>query len=70
MSPLTSLQARLVQRFAEGLRAYRAQRWGEPITLFQEALQEVPGDPPSQLYIQRCTEFLATPPAANWDGST
>jgi adenylate cyclase len=67
-SPLTPLQARLVQCFAEGLRAYRAQRWGEAITLFQEALQEVPGDPPSQLYIQRCKEFLATSPPANWDG--
>jgi len=68
MSPLTPLQARLVQRFAEGLQVYRAQRWEEAITLLQEALQEVPGDPPSQLYIQRCKEFLATPPPANWDG--
>jgi adenylate cyclase len=68
MSPLTALQARVVRHFAQGLRAYRAQRWGEAITLFQEVLQEMPGDPPSQLYIQRCQEFLVTPPPTNWDG--
>jgi len=68
MPPLTPLQASWGQRFAEGLQAYRARRWGEAITLFQEALQEVPDDHPSQRYIQRCKEFLATPPPANWDG--
>ena len=53
---------------SQGLRAYRAQRWEEAIALLQEVFQEVPDDPPSQLYIPRCRECLATPPTTNWDG--
>lgn len=66
--PLTVLQARLTQRFAEGLQAYRACQWRTAIDLFQQALQEVPHDQPSQLYIQRCKEFQTTPPPPDWDG--
>jgi adenylate cyclase len=51
-----------------GLQAYRARRWGKALTLFQAALQEVPNDYPSQLYIQRCQEFQITPPRDDWDG--
>lgn len=68
MLPLAPPQAQLVQRFAEGLQAYRARRWGKALTLFQAALQEVPNDYPSQLYIQRCQEFQITPPRDDWDG--
>jgi hypothetical protein len=50
------------------LQAYRAQRWGMALPLFQVALQEVPSDQPSQLYIQRCQEFQVTPPRDDWDG--
>jgi adenylate cyclase len=56
MLPLAPPQARLVQR------------WGKALTLFHAALQEVPNDYPSQLYMQRCQEFQATPPRDDWDG--
>jgi adenylate cyclase len=68
MLPLAPSQAKLVQRFAEGLQAYRARRWGKALVLFQAALQEMPNDQPSQLYIQRCQEFQVTPPRDDWDG--
>jgi len=68
MLPLAPPQAKLVQRFAEGLQAYRARRWGKALSLFQAALQEVPNDYPSQLYMQRCQEFQVTPPHDDWDG--
>ena len=66
--PLAPPQARLVQRFAEGLQAYRTLQWSKALTFFQAALQEVPNDYPSQLYIQRCQEFQITPPRDDWDG--
>jgi adenylate cyclase len=66
--PFTPSQATLVQRFAEGLQAYRSRRWKEAIQLFQETLRDAPDDYPSQLYIQRCQELQTTPPPADWDG--
>jgi adenylate cyclase len=68
MLPLVPPQAKLVQRFVEGLQAYRARQWGKVLTLFQVALQEMPNDQPSQLYIQCCQEFQVTPPRDDWDG--
>ena len=68
MLPLVPPQAKLVQRFVEGLQAYRARQWGKVLTLFQVALQEMPNDKPSQFYIQRCQEFQVTPPRDDWDG--
>jgi adenylate cyclase len=66
--PCTPLQAALVQRFAEGLQAYRSRQWKEAIQLFQEILCDAPDDYPSQLYLQRCQELQTTPPPDDWDG--
>jgi adenylate cyclase len=66
--PLPAAQARLVQDFESGMRAYRARRWDEALSLFQQTLQYVPADMPSQLYIQRCMTFKEMPPPQEWDG--
>ena len=66
--PFTPLQAALVQRFAEGLQAYRSRQWKKAICLFEQALREAPDDYPSQLYLQRCQELQTTPPPDDWDG--
>ncbi len=66
--PLSPHRATMVRIFEAALRAYRAQRWEEAIKLWQQALEATPGDKPSQLYIERCTTFMAAPPPADWDG--
>jgi adenylate cyclase len=58
----------MVGPFEAGLRAYRAQRWEDAMQRFQQVLDTMPGDPPSQLYIQRCKTFMATLPLPDWDG--
>jgi adenylate cyclase len=68
MTPLAPARATLVQSFEVGLRAYRAQRWEDAMQSFQQALDAAPGDPPSELYIQRCKTFMATLPPPDWDG--
>jgi adenylate cyclase len=55
-------------RFTEGLGHYRQQEWTEAIRCFQQALEAVPEDGPSRVFIERCREFMETPPPAAWDG--
>jgi len=53
-------------RFEEALRAFRRMRFEEAAPLFKHCI-ETTGDPASQLYLQRITDLVANPPAANWD---
>jgi adenylate cyclase len=57
----------LVARFCEGLERYKNRQWEQAIAVFQEALQIYPDDRPSQIYIERCQEYLQNPPPENWD---
>jgi adenylate cyclase len=66
--PLAPALMGVVSGFEAGLSAYRAWHWEEAIQHFQQILDREPGDPPSQLYLQRCKAFMATPPPPNWDG--
>lgn len=66
--PLPPTQQEMAASFAAGLRAYRSQQWDQALHCFGQALQRVPSDRPSQIYIQRCQGFQATPPPPDWDG--
>ncbi len=57
----------LLPRFTAGLEAYRAQQFAEARSIF-EALTDEYGDGPSRLYRDRCSDYLVTPPPADWDG--
>jgi adenylate cyclase len=61
-------QMRAVARFEEGLALYRKRDFAAAITAFEGALAEHPGDPPSEVYIERCRHFLDEPPEEGWDG--
>jgi class 3 adenylate cyclase len=66
---LTAVQTILRDRFAEGLAAYRAQRWDEARRAFEAALAAVPDDGPSMTFIKRLDSLIAAPPGEGWDGS-
>ena len=66
---LTAAQIELRARFAEGLAAYRAQRWEEARRCFEAAILAMPGDGPSLTFIQRIEKLASAPPGENWDGS-
>jgi adenylate cyclase len=68
MSPLVPDRAAMVGVFEVALRSYRVQQWEDAIHTFEQVLAAVPGDPPSQLYIQRCKAFMAALPQPDWDG--
>ena len=66
---LTAAQLELRARYAEGLGAYRAQRWEEASRAFEAALLAMPGDGPSTAFIKRIKTLMAEPPGNGWDGS-
>jgi class 3 adenylate cyclase len=62
-------QTVLLQRYSEGLAAYRARNWDDARQAFSAALAAVPGDGPSSAFIKRIGDLQANPPAADWDGA-
>jgi class 3 adenylate cyclase len=58
------------ERFAQGLQCYRAGEFREARLLFADCLVRAPLDEAAALYIGRCVEFIARPPAGVWDGTT
>jgi len=61
-------QKKLVQVFHEALDFFEKRDWTQAEKGFQEALSIVPDDNPSTIYIDRCKQFIITPPKDTWDG--
>ena len=57
-----------VERYAEGIRAYRAREFKDALASFKDVLVLNPADHPARLYVERCEIFIATPPPRDWDG--
>lgn len=60
--------------FEEGRQLYQAQKWDEAVAKFEAANALLsPGtgqnDGPCEVYLERCRDFKAAPPAPDWDGS-
>lgn len=65
---ITATKKKSLDNYALGIGAYRQQRWDEAIVYFKSALNSVPDDETSKVYIERCEEFKKNPPPENWDG--
>lgn len=55
--------------YAEGLTAYRDQKWDQAIACFEKALAIAPDDGPSLTMKARCQEYKEDPPPEDWNGS-
>ena len=60
--------ASLLQNFKSGFELYHQRKFSEALECFQKALTDQPGDPVSELYVERCNDYLAEAPPENWDG--
>ncbi len=58
----------MLEQYNKGLELYKMRKFEEAIEYFEKALEIIPEDGPSELYIERCKEFIETPPAEDWDG--
>jgi len=61
-------QKKLVQVFHEALDYFEKRDWTQAEKGFGEALSIVPGDSPSGIYLDRCKQFINSPPKSDWDG--
>ena len=66
---LTAKQDLLRVPYADGLLAYRAQRWDEARAAFHAVLEAVPTDGPSATLLGRIDHLQQHPPGADWDGA-
>lgn len=58
----------IVARYAEGLAAYRDQRWSEAEAAFERVLALKPNDGPSLTLLERCKMYRQAPPKIDWAG--
>ena len=58
----------LIRLFDEALALYRQGCWDDATAAFRKVLEVRPGDPPSELYLERCVELQKEPPPEDWDG--
>jgi adenylate cyclase len=65
---ITKEKEDLLKFYNLGLAAYKQRKWDEAIRAFEKALTIVPGDGPSELYLQRSRDYRQNPPPDNWDG--
>ncbi|MCK4846163.1 MAG: adenylate/guanylate cyclase domain-containing protein [Deltaproteobacteria bacterium] len=61
--------AELATLFKEALIDYSKGKFKTAQAGFEDILKQYPDDRPSQLFIDRCREFIVTPPPPGWDGS-
>ena len=59
---------KMLKHFNKGFELYHQKMWTESIEQFNLALNYVPEDVPSKLYIKRCESFIKQPPPEDWDG--
>ncbi len=59
---------KMVENYNKGLELYRDKKFEESISYFEKALELIPDDGPSAMYIDRCKEYIKNPPPENWDG--
>ena len=57
-----------LKTYNQGLQQYRNREWQTAIRSFRMALEILPDDYPSLLYIERAKTYEETPPPPEWDG--
>ena len=65
---ITKEKEELLKFYNLGLAAYKQRKWDEAIQSFETALKIIPGDGPSELYLERARTFRENPPPEDWDG--
>lgn len=65
---LPSDRAAQVGLFNEGFDLYHERKFADALEKFKQAHERGTADPVSELYIERCQDYLNEPPPAQWDG--
>lgn len=65
LTPVSQEEKEKANIFTQGFNLYLAKDFANAIPLFEKIAKE---DELAEKYIQRCKDFIASPPPANWDG--
>lgn len=65
---LTEHQLRFLETYAAALNHYRQQNWSEASKAFTQALELMPQDKASSVFLQRIQYFIKNPPFEGWCG--
>lgn len=57
-----------VEKFSQGFELYLSQKFSEALEVFKGIHEGLGPDPVSEVYIERCQEYVNEPPPSNWDG--
>lgn len=57
-----------LSQYEKGFHCYHEKKFAEAITFFQKADELRNTDPLSQIYVERCEDYVQTPPPPDWDG--
>ncbi len=60
--------AEVLKWFQEGYTLYHKKAWSESLACFSKALDINPKDEVSRVYVERCQDYITTPPDQDWDG--
>jgi adenylate cyclase len=58
----------LISAYEAGLDSYERRDWAQAIQYFGNALEFVPSDQPSRIFIDRCRYYSDNPPPDHWNG--
>jgi adenylate cyclase len=58
-----------VALYDSGLAAYRARDFAAAMRFFRKLLAVRPSDQPARVMLERCSEFLQSPPGYDWDAT-
>jgi adenylate cyclase len=58
----------MTKYFEEGYNHYHEKKFEQAIREFEKAIGIAPNDETSKIYIERCREFLDSPPPEDWNG--
>jgi class 3 adenylate cyclase/HAMP domain-containing protein len=66
---LTDEEEKAWQASEEGMNLYFARDFPGAVARYRSVLDVLPDDVPAALLLQRCTDFIKTPPPADWTGA-
>jgi adenylate cyclase len=58
----------MLEKYNAGRAAFVKRDWKLAINLFRQAIKVLPDDGPSRIYVEKCEEYMKTPPPRGWDG--
>ena len=58
----------VIEHFNRGFKLYHERNFSDAVSSFDEGLKAFPDDAVTQLYLERCQDYLTEPPPENWDG--